>query len=267
MVESLKKDLGRNELGAFMEVNGTINHIKFVCEHLKEWAKDTKVDTPLTVGPGSSFIKWEALGVICIMGAWNFPYVTTINPLLYVIAAGNGAVIKPSELSPRSSKIMNKVLTEALDQSIYRVCEGKAKIAVTLNNLPFDMFVFTGSTQKGRLCAQSAAKNLVPCVLELGGKSPLIVDDSANCNWAAKKILMGKMWNTGQICIAPDYCYCHESKVNELIAELKDHLKKGYNNNENDEGGKIINEFHHKRLCSLLADHDGEVVIGNPNAH
>ena len=137
-----------------------------------------------------------------------------------------------------------------------------------ITSLRWDMIVFTGSTQKGKLVAQSAAKNLVPCILELGGKSPCIVDETADASLAAKKILFGKMPNLGQVCIAPDYIYCHESKVQQLVQSMKDNLRDGYKNCETPaDSGKIINEFHYNRLCQLTKDHGGEVIIGNGNAH
>jgi len=129
------------------------------------------------------------------------------------------------------------------------------------------MFVFTGSTQKGKLVARAASENLVPCLLELGGKSPAIIDTDADIIFAAKKILVGKLANCGQVCIAPDYLMIHESKVESFMTALAAQFKKGYNNNENMETGKIINSFHYKRLCAMLDDHGGEVIFGNGNAH
>ena len=134
------------------------------------------VDTPLFMGPGSSVIRPQPLGVVCLMGTWNFPFLLTGNPLSNVIAAGNCALVKPSEIAPHCSNVLAKIIRENLDQRFYRVIEGKSKVAITLNASRFDMFVFTGSTQKGKLVAGAAAKNLVPCLLELGGKSPAIID-------------------------------------------------------------------------------------------
>lgn len=134
------------------------------------------VDTPLFVGPASSIIRPQPLGVVCLMGTWNFPFLLTGNPLSNVIAAGNCALIKPSEIAPHCSEVLTKIIRESLDQRFYKVIEGKSKVAITLNKQKFDMFVFTGSTQKGKLVAEAAAKNLVPCLLELGGKSPAIID-------------------------------------------------------------------------------------------
>lgn len=145
--------------------------------------------------------------------------------------------------------------------------EGHSNVAIKLSNEPFDMILYTGSTEKGKLIAQAAAKNLVPCVLELGGKSPVVVDESADPAHVAGRLLFGKMLNSGQTCVAPDYCYCHESKVDQLIKEISIQLEERWNNNRNDEAGKIINETHYRRLCALFEDHGGEVVVGNPNTH
>jgi len=147
------------------------------------------------------------------------------------------------------------------------VAEGKGKVAATLNKLRFDLFFFTGSTQKGKLVAAQAAPNLVPCVLELGGKSPVVVDEDADITWAAKKVLCGTLTNHGQVCIAPDYMLIHESRLEQFMDEFKKYFKHAFNNNENNESGKIVNSFHHRRLCSMLEDHGGEVLMGNPNAH
>jgi aldehyde dehydrogenase (NAD+) len=227
--------------------------------------RETVVDTPIMVGPGKSYIKAEPLGVVCVMAAWNYPYYTLLGPVAQSIAAGNCVVIKPSELSPNCSMGMTKVCEKYLDSKFFKVIQGKGEVAKKLTSMKFDMFCFTGSTQKGKLVAEAAGRNLVPCVLELGGKSPAIIDESADATLAAKKVLFGKMPNLGQVCIAPDYIMCHESKVEEFIASLKNNLENAYGNCEKpDDSGKMINEFHYNRLCDMFENHGGEVVIGNP---
>ena len=159
--------------------------------------KDECVDTPLIVGPGKSYIMREPLGVIAIIGSWNYPFVTTICPLTHAIAAGNVVVIKPSEFSPYSSKMIKQLLAMSVDSSCYQCIVGHVKVAVALTSSPVDKIIFTGSTEKGKLVAAAAAKNLVPCILELGGKSPLIIDKSADLKFTAAKTGFGSFCNSG----------------------------------------------------------------------
>ena len=249
------------------EVGGVCGEIDHVAKHLKEWSKEVVVDTPIFMGPAKSVVLPEPLGVVCILGTWNFPFLLTFSQLSNAIGAGNSALIKPSEIAPHCSAVVAKIISENLDQRFYRVIEGKSKVAITLNKSKFDLFVFTGSTQKGKLVAEAAARNLVPCILELGGKSPAIIDKDADISFSAKKVLVGKLANYGQVCIAPDYLLCHESKVDEFMKELAAQYQHGYNCNDNMESGKIINSFHYKRLCGLLEDHGGEVIFGNGEAY
>jgi aldehyde dehydrogenase (NAD+) len=159
--------------------------------------KQVCVDTPLMVGPGKSYIKAEPLGVVCVMSAWNYPFYTLMGPVSACIAAGNCCLIKPSELSPNCSLVMTKLCQKYLDKSCYQVVQGKAEVSKKLTSMRFDMIVFTGSTQKGKLVAEAAGRNLVPTCLELGGKSPAIIDETADATLAAKKVLFGKMPNLG----------------------------------------------------------------------
>ena len=159
--------------------------------------KETVVDTPMMVGPGKSYIKPEPLGVVCVMAAWNYPYYTLLGGVALAIAAGNCVVIKPSEMSPNCSISIAKVCEKYLDQRFYRVVQGHGEVAKKLTSMRFDLIAFTGSTQKGKLVASAAGKNLVPVVLELGGKSPAIIDETADASLAAKKVLFGKMPNFG----------------------------------------------------------------------
>lgn len=198
--------------------------IEHTIQHLEEWMAPKPMETPLLLAPSKSYLLPEPLGVICDLGAWNYPFGTLLNPLVSIIASGNCAVIKPSEMAPRCSIAVAKLCEKYLDQKFYRVVQGHANVAIKLTSMRFDMFVFTGSTQKGKLVAQSAAKNLVPCILELGGKSPCIIDESCDATFAGKKALIGKMMNYGQICIAPDYLLVHESKLNEFVKSVNDYM-------------------------------------------
>lgn len=208
--EAIKKDLGRGAFATWMtEILTVEKEIDFALTHLKEWMKDKVVDTPMLIGPGRSKIVYEPLGVILVMGSWNFPVYTTLAPLIHVIAAGNCAVLKPSEFSVCTTKKLKTLITRYLDMNCFAAIEGAVEVAKACTAKKFDGIIFTGSSEKGKLVATAAGKNLVPCVLELGGKSPTIVDDSADVELAAKKICFGRYFNFGQTCVAPDYVLIH----------------------------------------------------------
>jgi aldehyde dehydrogenase (NAD+) len=173
------------------------------------------------LGPAKTKIVYEPLGVVCIMGSWNFPLFTTLLPLVGVIAAGNCAVVKPSEIAPHSLRKIKSLFARFLDTSSYSCIEGQVEVARTLTSSKFDMICFTGSTEKGKLVAQAAGQNLVPCVLELGGKSPAVVDETADIDLAAKKIVMGRFMNAGQVCISPDYVLVHYRVTERFMAALE----------------------------------------------
>lgn len=154
---------------------------------------------------------YEPLGVVLIMSAWNYPLYTAIPPLAAAIAAGNCAILKPSELAPHSSNVLKKLLDLYLDKECYRAIEGGVQVASLITTLPFDLIIFTGSPEKGKMVAKAASQNLVPCVLELGGKSPTIVDSDAKLGMTAQRIVQGRFINTGQTCVACDYVLAQES--------------------------------------------------------
>ena len=163
--------------------------------------------------PGAAYTKYEPLGVVGVFGSWNAPFVTTLKPVIQAITAGNCVIIKPSEHSSESSKVIKKFTDTYLDPEHVVTIEGGVDVAVAVNQLPLDLICFTGSTQVGKIIAQTAAKNLTPCILELGGKCPMIVDHNAQIDFTSAKAAFGKTFNSGQICIAPDYVFVHESKV------------------------------------------------------
>lgn len=269
LCKAIQMDLGRGPFYAYVsEVHLVLSEIDNAINNFEEWAKPRSVDTPFIVGPGTSYVRPEPLGVILVMSAWNYPIYTLLGPASQCIAAGNCLALKPSEVSPNCCLALHKLCEKYLDDEFYRPVLGQVEVAKTLTSMKFDMIVFTGSSEKGKLVAAAAGKNLVPCVLELGGKSPAIIDDSANASFAAKKVLFGKMPNLGQVCIAPDYIFCHRSKLAEFLTELKRSIVEDYKNCETPEdSGKIINEFHLRRICALLKDHGGDVYHGNAKAH
>ena len=168
--------------------------------------KDEPRDTPFMIGPGTSYVVKEPLGVVAILGAWNFPLKTTLSPLISAISAGNVVVMKPSEFAPHCTVIFKRLFARYLDSSAFQCLNGQVEVGKKLTNSKVDLIIFTGSTQTGRLIATAAAQNLVPCILELGGKCPCVVDSSADLEFAAQKVAMLGFLNSGQLCIRPDYC-------------------------------------------------------------
>lgn len=173
--------------------------------------KDVEVDTTLTLAPARSRIRYEPHGVALIFGSWNFPYFVTIGPLATAIASGNLAVIKPSEMAPASSAAIKKLVNNYLDKEAYDVIEGGPEVAVEIGKHHWDFICFTGSTQKGKLVAEVAARNMTPCVMELGGKCPVIIDATADVDYAARTVAFVRFFNAGQTCVATDYALVHES--------------------------------------------------------
>jgi len=198
------------------------------------------------------------------LGAWNFPFITLFLPLISAITAGNCVLVKPSEMSPNSSGITRKIIENYLDNECIKCVEGGAEVSISCSQLKWDKICFTGSSEKGRLVAQSAAKNLVPCLLELGGKCITIVDESANAAFAGKKVASARTVNSGQVCICPDYVYIHESKKAEFLDNAVKTIKECYGDNPQESKfyTRMINEFHTKRVLDLTKNHGGKVIIG-----
>jgi aldehyde dehydrogenase (NAD+) len=267
--DALKTDLGREGYtNVLFETGGIEKKIDHAIENLHQWMQPDKKDTPIVLGPGRSRVVYEPLGVALIMGSWNFPFFTTIGPVIYAIAAGCCFIAKPSELAPQSSKIIKRLIVRYLDSSCYSCIEGAVKVAIAITSKPFDVILFTGSTEKGKLVAAAAAKNLVPCILELGGKSPTIIDESADLDFAAKKVVWGRYANCGQICVAPDYVLCHNKHIGKFNDLLKKYIKEFWDEGRNiKDGGHLISDFHKDRLCGLMKDHGGQVIAGNASAH
>ncbi len=185
--------------------------ITYLKKHLRLWCAGEKIQSPLALLGFRSGIVYEPKGHVLIISPWNFPFLVTINPLIYAIAAGNAVIIKPSEMAPHSSKLLREMISSLFHESEVAVIEGGAETASILLHKPFNHIFFTGSTRVGKLVMQAAAQNLASVTLELGGKSPVIVDDSANIKSAAKKIAWAKTLNCGQSCVSPDYLLIHES--------------------------------------------------------
>ena len=232
ILEALKKDLGKNDFEGFMcEVGLALTEISHMINHVRAYAKEKTVKTPLGQFPARSYTKSVPYGTVLIMSPWNYPFLLTIDPLANAIAAGNTAIVKPSAYSPYTSEIVRQILEECFDEEFVCVVTGGRKENAELLKQKFDFIFFTGSTNVGKEVLRNAAEHLTPAVLELGGKSPCIVDKNAKIELSAKRIVFGKFLNCGQTCVAPDYILVHSSVKDQLIKELKKQIELQYTEN------------------------------------
>ena len=255
ITNALTADLGKSAQEGFMcEVGLVLSEISYMLKNIKKFAADEKKKTCITNFAAKSFVKKSPRGVVLIMSPWNYPFLLTVEPLVDALAAGNTAVVKPSAYSPNTSRVIEKMLTECFAPEYVTVVTGGREENQSLLEQRFDYIFFTGSHRVGREVMKKAAENLTPVTLELGGKSPCIVDKSAKIALAAKRIVWGKFLNCGQTCVAPDYILCHESIRTKLIKALKEQIvvQFGVVPLANNSYGKIINEKHFERICSLI---------------
>lgn len=259
---ALEKDLGRSPFFTwFAEILNVLADVDHSLQNVAKWAKDEKRETPQLIGPGSSMVINEPLGVVLVMSAWNFPILTAICPMVAAIAAGNCCLLKPSEMSPNTAKCLEELISKYLDSGCFAVCQGGPDVAIAVTQARFDGIIFTGSPAKGKIVAQEAAKNLIPCILELGGKCPVIVDDSADIDFAAKKIAFGRYSNSGQICLSPDYVLAKKNIKDKLIERIQYWIGEFYQDKYTDMG-KMVNEIHCNRVLELLNDCGGKIIHG-----
>lgn len=253
--EALKADLGKSAFESYMcETGMVLSELTYMIKHTAFFAGEKDVLTPLSQFAARSFVKPSPYGVTLIMSPWNYPFMLTLDPLADALAAGNTAVVKPSAYSPRTSEIIAKIIGECFDPAYVAVVTGGRKENSCLLGGEFDYIFFTGSQAVGREVLRNAAERLTPVTLELGGKSPCIVDSTAKLKLAAKRIVFGKFLNCGQTCVAPDYIYCDERIKDNLIEEIKLQIKKQFGDKPllNENYGKIINEKHFNRLLGLI---------------
>ena len=258
---ALKSDLGKSEYEGFMcEVGLVLSEITYMIKHIKCLSKKKRVRTPLAQLPSVSYTQPVPYGNVLIMSPWNYPFLLSMDPLVNAIAAGNTAIVKPSAYSPATSKIVSKIISECFEPNYVATVMGGREENSALLGEKFDLVFFTGSQAVGKEVLRRTAEHLTPAILELGGKSPCIVDKSANIHLAAKRIVFGKFLNCGQTCVAPDYILCHSSVKDEFIAAVISEIKKQYGENplENQDYGKIISKKHYNRLLSLI---DREKVV------
>jgi aldehyde dehydrogenase (NAD+) len=262
-LNALHKDLAKPTLEAWItEVSYVTSDVDHVCKHLNKWAKTRRVRTPIVAQPGKSFIKPEPQGTVLIIGAWNYPLQLVLAPLIAVIAAGNCAIIKPSELAPAVSALVAKLVPKYLDNNAVSVVEGGVEETTDLLALPFNHIMYTGNGQVARIVMTAAAKHLTPVTLELGGKSPVYIDESADLTITAQRLAWGKWMNAGQTCIAPDYLLVSKELLEPLAIALKAQIKKmfGEEPKNSKSYGRVINQRHCQRIANYFTD--GEIVVG-----
>ena len=265
--DALTADLGKSAYEGFMCESGLVlTEISYMIKHTKKWAKRKRVKTPLAQFPSGSYRQPVPYGNTLIMSPWNYPFLLTIDPLASAIAAGNTAIVKPSAYSPATSKIVEKIVAECFAPEFIAVVTGGRAENSALLDQKFDLVFFTGSQAVGKEVLRHTAEHLTPAILELGGKSPCIVDASANIKLAARRIVFGKYLNCGQTCVAPDYILCERSVKDTFVEAVISEIKKQYGEDplSNKDYGKIINEKHFARLLGLI-DEEKVVVGGNSN--
>ena len=258
---AMASDLGRNAFDSwFGEIVGTKAEVAFAKKNLKRWMKPQRQRLPLTQLPGSAAIHYEPLGVVLVIGPWNYPVFLTLSPLVAAVAAGNCVMVKPSELAPATSQLLASVLPKYLDKDAIKVVEGDGVVTQELLAQGFDHALFTGGTAIGAKIMAGAAATLTPVTLELGGKSPVIVDDDADLDVVARRLAWVKLINSGQTCIAPDYVLAHRSIAAALVEKTVAAIREM--NTGADGRVRIVNERQFNRLRGYLAVTDGKVVSG-----
>lgn len=251
LYDDFKKPFTETDL---TEIYPVVSEIKYAKNHLKAWMKRQKVDTPLSLFGASSWYVFEPKGVCLILSPWNFPLNLTFGPLVSAIAAGNTVILKPSEMTPNISRVMANIINDVFSDNEVALVEGDVEVSRALLQLPFNHIFFTGSPRVGKLVMKAAANHLTSVTLELGGKSPTIVDETANITQAAKRMAWGKFINAGQICVSPDYVLVHETVKETLVAEVKKHIHQMFGEDalRSNSYCQIVNQNHFERLNNYL---------------
>ena len=257
IIDAISADFGHRarqetDLADIFAVLSAIRHTR---RHLRRWMKARRVPTPLHLLPASSELIRQPLGVVGVISPWNYPYQLAMLPIASALAAGNRAMLKPSELTPRFSELLQKIVAQAFAPDVFAVLPGDVELGRAFSRLPFDHLFFTGSTAVGRQVALAAAENLTPVTLELGGKSPAIVDTDGDLSVAAPRIAFAKLLNAGQTCVAPDYMLVPRSRVNAFVAAMRGAVAKMYpGNTGSPDYTSIVSDRHYRRLEHLVAD-------------
>lgn len=255
IADALAADLGKSAYESYMcETGLVLAELTYMIKHTKKFAADRRVPTPMSQFASKSYIKPSPYGNVLVMSPWNYPLLLTLDPVTDAIAAGNTVIVKPSAYSPATSAVIDKIISECFAPEYVTVITGGRKENAALLDKKFDMIFFTGSQNVGREVLRHAAEYLTPAVLELGGKSPCIVDSSAKIGLAAKRIVFGKFLNCGQTCVAPDYILCDRAVKDELVRAIAAQIKAQFGDDPlaNPDYGKIINEKHFARISGLI---------------
>ncbi|MGU3292848.1 aldehyde dehydrogenase family protein [Williamsia sp. M5A3_1d] len=262
IVAALDADLGRAGFDAWLgDIASTKGEATFARKNLKKWMKRQKQSLPLAQLPARGWVQYEPLGVVLVIGPWNYPVYLTLGPLVAAIAAGNCAVLKPSEMAPASSALLARIVPQYLDTKAFRVIEGDASTTQDLLAMGFDHAVFTGGTEVGKKIMAAAAPTLTPVTLELGGKSPVYVAADADLDVTARRIAWTKLLNSGQTCIAPDYVLADRSVVDELVAKIGDTIAE-FRADKTEPTVKIVNDRQFDRLSGYLDATSGRIALG-----
>ena len=266
ILKALSQDLGKPATEAFFEIIAVKQEIKLAQKSLSNWMKTRQINVPISLKPAQALVQPDPLGCILIIGPWNYPFSLTLQPLVGALAAGNTAVLKPSEHAPNVSNLIKKLIEEYFPPEIVQVFEGDGNIAADLMTRQFDHVFFTGGENIGKKVMEAASKNLTPVTLELGGKSPAVVIDGANLEVTAKRVIWGKSLNAGQTCIAPDHLLVEDKLFDSLISNLINSINDFYGNTPLDSKhlGSIINEKQFNRLNNLLtqAKKNNQIIYG-----
>lgn len=265
ILQALKNDLGKSATEGYMsEIGLTMDELDYQIKHLYSFAKKRKAHTPLAQFSAKSYRLPSPYGVTLVMSPWNYPFLLSAEPLIEAVAAGNTAILKPSAYAGASSEVLWKIVNEVFPPEYVSVIKGGREENHALIEADFDYIFFTGGKTVGRYVNESAAKRMIPVTLELGGKSPCIVDSSAKIGLAARRIVFGKYLNCGQTCVAPDYVLCAASVKDEFIGAVKDEIVRqfGAESFRNPDYGKIISEKHFQRLRRLLDENREKIVYG-----
>jgi aldehyde dehydrogenase (NAD+) len=263
ITEALTRDFAKPPIETFLtEIGFLLTEIRHTLKSIRKWSKPERVPNTLTHIGSKGYIVPEPYGVTLIIAPWNYPFQLAFAPLIGAIAAGNCAVIKPSELTPHTSALIARICKDTFPEHYIAAVEGGVEVSTALLEQPFDLIFFTGSTSVGKIVAEAAAKHLTPTVLELGGKSPTIVHYDAKLDMAAKRIVFGKYLNAGQTCVAPDYILVHRSIKNNLIEALKRQIEELYGDVIADSRNypAVINDRHFSRLTTLMAN--SRIAVG-----
>ncbi len=261
IVQAAKDDLGRPEFEGYFEI-GVRAELSYVLKRLKKWMKPQKVNLPIAQLPGSAWVQPEPLGSVLIIGPWNYPFQLVISPLIGAIAAGNCAIVKPSELAPATSKVVAELIESTFSPEYVAVQEGGVEASRSLLAQKFDHIFFTGSTRIGQIVMEAAAKHLTPVTLELGGKSPCIVDSDIKLEVAVRRIVWGKFLNAGQTCVAPDYVLVHRDIRPAFVDALKTTIEETYGEDpsQSPDFSRMVSDRQFERVVGLLGDE--EIVVG-----